>query len=145
MKISPVPKTVLHVPVLNAAPKKASKTDAGYVHRIGTDYRCIDCWKFIAETEQCAEYRVTDSAKVNGTCTEWSFNNPLVMIAGVVVPNGALSPEVTGYTEDPKGTKCIRCAHFDPLGFCERVDEKSIGDDPGEINPNACCRFQKPK
>lgn len=135
--------SIIQLTAAGATPKpsKVTKVGAGYVHHAGSDYRCRECWKFIPATNQCAEFRSQDTAKPHGTCTYWAFGKP---VAGLK-PSGAFTPAELGYTEDPNGTKCIRCKYFDSKGYCQKVDESSPGDDPGKITPGACCANQTPK
>lgn len=123
------------------ATTKIPKVAVGYVYRYGTDYRCKDCWKFIPKTQQCAEYGKTDTARANGYCILWAFGTPKPGL----VPTGAYTPLETGYGEKVNGTKCYRCGNFIQGDLCKRVDEKSPGDTPGKIDPNACCQAQYPK
>lgn len=122
---------------------KVSKLGAGYVKRDGTDYRCIDCWKFIPETERCAEAHEHETARPFGSCINWA-QGPAVP---GLKPRGAYTLEELGYTEDRNGTKCKRCRFYDieAKNYCHVVDENSEGDTPGIIDPNACCDNQEPR
>lgn len=109
-----------------------SKVGAGYVYRKGTDYRCKDCWKFMPMRQRCAEMSLIDVVLKNGYCTMWS-EGP----AHSGSMYGSYTKEQVGYGEDPKGTKCGRCKHFDGRDACEIVQ--------GKIDKDACCNNQEPK
>lgn len=111
-----------------------SKIGAGYVYRAGTDYRCKDCWKFIAKTGECSEIEPSKEIKPEGYCILWSEGKP-AYAAGL--HSGNYTPEEVGYGEDPNGTLCRRCKHFDGSSRCEIVK--------GEIKFGACCDNQEPK
>lgn len=109
-----------------------SKVGAGYVYRKGTDYRCADCWKFIAQIQRCAELGPRDVVRKNGYCTLWASGETKHFLP----THGSYSPEQVAYGEDPRGTKCGRCVHFDGLDACEIVK--------GRIDKDACCNNQEP-
>jgi hypothetical protein len=124
-----------------AAPAKVTKEGAGYIHRDGTDYRCRDCVLFIPKSKRCAIHRNEDLIQPNGYCTQWAEGKPQPGL----VPLGCYTPKETGYGELRNGTKCVRCVFFNGSNDCKRVNKDSSGDDPGSINPNACCANQQPR
>lgn len=128
------------VQIKSAVENKVTKVGAGYVHRPNTEYRCKDCLLFIPGSQQCALFRPQDVVKASGTCIYWANGTPMMGIK----PQGAYTPKEAGYTEASNGTLCRRCRFFDGP-YCKKVDEKSPGDDPGKIHPEACCANQEPK
>lgn len=119
---------------------KVTKAAAGYVYRAGTDYRCVECWKFVEPSRRCLSHGVQDVIAAKGYCTYWEQGKPVS--AGQ--PRGSLSKIESGYGELANGTKCRRCINFDGP-YCKRVDEKSPGDTPGRIDPDGCCSLQEPR
>jgi hypothetical protein len=114
---------------------KVTKTGATYVFRLGTDYRCVDCWKWLPNVTGCMEMPGANGLVTeNHYCTYWS-------------PRGGFTPEELGLSDDPNGTQCHRCIYKNPGDdkYCHRVDESTPGDTPGQIHPNACCAHQEPR
>lgn len=139
--LSQLDKKLLQSPLIQiSAVGKIAKAIVVYVHIPDTDYRCSDCWKFIPETLRCAELGLSDVVLPQGYCELWSYGSPIPGLQ----PLGCYRPEQVGYGEDPRGTKCRRCVNYDN-GYCKVVDEASAGDDPGRIDPNACCNAQEPR
>lgn len=124
-----------------AGTRQITKTDAGYVHRDGVDYRCRECWKFLPSQNACASLQLTDTVRANGTCILWEIGPPRPGL----MPLGCFEKDQVGYTENPNGTKCYRCVMFLPSGACMRVDKNSPGDDPKRIDRNGCCNSQSPR
>lgn len=118
-----------------------SKVGAGYAHVKGTDYRCIDCWKFISKRQKCAELREQDTVRANGYCIQWSFGPE---VAGLK-PMGAYTPAEVGYGEDPRGTLCSRCQNFKQV-WARNFRRAWFGCRivRGVIARGACCNNQKP-
>jgi hypothetical protein len=110
-----------------------SKVGAGYVYRKDTDYRCADCWKFIPQTERCVEFGPGKRVLATGYCINWSPGERVHFLP----PMGSYQSAQLGYGEDPRGTKCGRCKHFDGLDACEIVE--------GRIDRDACCNNQEPR
>jgi len=119
---------------------KLLKSQAGYIHRPSTDYRCEDCPHFVPENAGCAIHKPSELIQARGYCTYWVYGRPAGLEAGSL---GQLTCLESAYGEDPNGTQCFRCTNFDD-GDCKKVDEKSPGDDPGKIARNGCCNVQTP-
>ena len=121
---------------------KIPKEAVLYIHKKGTAYKCKDCLFAKDSGTRCALYgpQVTISP-TKGTCglfimKKTSFDIPFI---------GGYNKENTGYAENPDGFSCARCEEFLPDEYdCKKIDKDSPGDDPGSIQPGACCnRWEK--
>lgn len=122
---------------------KSSKQAVLYLHVLNTDYRCRDCVLFIAPSQRCAIHGQADVIRANGYCGFFAKGRP---VASGMRPGGNVTKAQSGYGEDPNGTTCRRCVFFSKKQHdCLKVDKDTEGDDPGEINPAACCNEQTPK
>lgn len=120
---------------------KIAKETVLYIHRAGTQYTCSDCIFFRRSQGVCAIFHSNDNhVKPYGACGLWieRFNRVSIPLIGAVTKTEA------GYVENDQGFSCKRCDEFLPSGDCKKVDKDSAGDDPGEINKNACCNRWSP-
>lgn len=124
---------------------KVSKVGGGYVHRPGSKYRCGECLHFL-EPDRCQLFGPDDEVKAKGSCVYWAQGKSPKPDGDDDDPKpvSAYTPQESGYTEDPKGTQCRNCRHFDGKDDCEVVDRESVGDDKGKIMAGACCANQEP-
>ena len=118
---------------------KWPKSNALYIHRDGADYTCSQCMLWIADTNQCVIHHPTIQITGDMGCGFWVMGTPMKGVK----PQGDLDPWESGLAKSPFG--CKNCEYFDPSGDCSKVDKESEGDDPGEINPGACCTRMEPK
>jgi len=115
------------------------KQVAGYVHKYGTDYLCLDCPEWNADN-LCHLHSNTQLVTISDTCNYWTQGQPEHL-----VPIGALTATESGLARRVNGAGCKRCEYFNVEKWdCEKVDKDSEGDDPGVIHPDACCNAQSP-
>ena len=122
--------------------EKIAKVSVGYIHRRGSDYRCKGCVMFIPDIERCLIHGEDQIIRAIGYCVYWAKGKPFPGLK----PMGSVSKLESGYGEDPNGTTCAKCEYFlEATSDCQKVDRNSPGDDPGRIDPGACCGNQDPK
>ena len=115
-------------------PRKLSKGSALYIHASGGDYDCDDCVFFVGR-DRCNIHGPNDEISPEGSCGYFiqgrgnTFDRKFLR----------LTKDETGYVDDVGGASCKRCKHFGRPDDCELVNRMSDGDDPGQINPDACC------
>lgn len=116
--------------------KKVSKQGALYIHRKGTDYQCKDCIMFIPDKERCLIHSDVQVIKPEGTCGYFVKGKPYPGLR----PTGALSKLESGYIDYKPTGGCDHCEYFfKTKKDCMVVDKDTPGDDPGSIEPDACC------
>jgi len=120
---------------------KIAKETVLYIHRAGTQYTCSDCIFFRRSRGVCLIFNESDNqVKAYGGCGLWVERFKQVSMPII----GATTKTEAGYVENEAGFSCKRCDEFILSGDCKKVDKESTGDDPGEINKNACCNRWSP-
>ena len=115
---------------------KLDKSVVVYIHKQGTQYQCKDCKSFMPGSNGCAKYSQGIKVKPFGSCTEWEQGKP----SDNQQPSGAFTKQETGYEDNGPGFSCKRCEYFNEDRLdCKKVNKASLGDDPGWIDPDACC------
>ncbi len=117
------------------------KQSALYIWRPETSELCGEC-AFLKKREDgksgCAFFG--SGAEVNpkqGSCGYWSHAHPKQFDIPWM---GIFTPEELGYAENKYGFGCWRCEyHAFGKNDCSLVDKDSDGDNPGKIEPRACC------
>lgn len=118
--------------------RKLSKGSALYIHATGGEYDCDDC-VFFVDGRRCNIHGPNDEISPDGSCGYFiqgradTFDGKFLR----------LTKDETGYVDDVGGASCKKCKHFkypsDHWTDCELVNRMSDGDDPGQIDPDACC------
>ncbi len=118
-----------------AEEKKISKEVVCYINRPETEYTCDSCLYY--KQKKCALYGPTVEIKPYGGCNLYIHAEP----GKIDIPwIGLVTKIETGYMENKMGFSCKRCEEFIAASSsCEKINKYSPGDDPGMINPNACC------
>jgi len=117
-----------------------SKSTVSYMHKSNTQYQCQDCVFFIVP-HACVLHGADDTILATGSCNYFAKGEQQLGFS----PLNLLTPYESGYMENEEGFSCKRCVHFDMAEFnCDEVDRSSAGDDPGQINPDACCNEWEP-
>lgn len=112
---------------------KIPKSAVLYIHDAGTQYTCDDCVFF--KQGKCALFGPSVEIKPYGSCGFFIQRHKSLDIPWI----GGISKKEAGYEENEPGFSCKRCEEFILSGDCKKVDKDSAGNDPGEINKNACC------
>lgn len=122
--------------------RKLPKTSVLYAHYSGEAYDCDDCAFWLSADDKCVIHRSNFPVHDEDKCG--------FMIQGAPDtfrnrPHLNLDPDQTGFVRNWGGKGCKVCVYWSSDRDCEKVDRNSDGDDPGEINPGACCVLQKLK
>lgn len=119
-------------------PHRISKGAVLYLHLEGTDYKCEDCFLYLSDTSRCILHGKDDLIQSYGSCGLFIAGTP--MTSAQAHPVGLYTKDRSGYAESKPGFGCQRCEYFLPdRKDCLKVDPESDGDDPGWIDPHACC------
>lgn len=112
-----------------------------YIHKRDTSYKCKDCIFARDQGNKCALYGSGVAIRPYGACGLWIKKKGNIEIPYI----GTYNKENTGYAENQDGFSCARCEEFLPdQNDCKKIDKDSPGDDPGSIQPGACCnRWEK--
>ncbi len=111
-----------------------------YIHRENTNITCGQC--VFVKGNKCKLFGINSAiSSVAGSCgmfIKGEENDAVPFI-------GTLTKIETGYLENKNGFTCSRCEEYLPeQRACKKVDKNSKGDDPGKIEPGACCnRWEK--
>ena len=120
---------------------KIPKRAVLYLHVIGTDYTCAECPWWLS-SEQCVLHGRGVRISATGSCGFWVPSEELTSSERSKLgraPLGLVTQYQSGYEDSVDGFSCKRCDAFVPGGNCRVVDRLSEGDDPGRIDPDACC------
>jgi len=127
-----------HVNVSKVEAGRISKAAAGYIFAPGTSILCGEC-AFVGEGGLCSDHPGPEQ-RVNlekGSCNDWQDRRQ-----GLVAGNNSRPWVQVAYIENNNGFGCRRCEHMDlEKHDCSVVDPNSPGDNPGKIDPYACCVF----
>ena len=133
---------------------KIPKSAAGYMHKYGTDYICAECVAYDPEDRRCLHLGPGDIVLPFDGSNFFEKGEP-----GSIQPSepelaldedqdsamSLLTPQQIGFARSNFGFGCRRCSHFMPgLDDCNAVDRESPGDDPGRVDPHACCNLWEP-
>lgn len=122
---------------------KITKAEAGYQFHPDTEYRCRECVmsKELKDGHGCAWFGPSEKISPDkGSCNYFAHAHP--DYHPEIPWLGLFTKEQLGYLENSQGFSCKRCHELlFPKHECKKVDRKSPGDTPGEINPNGCCDF----
>lgn len=130
-----IPAKKLPLPALEKKDKGIDKEVVLYIHRENTNMTCGQC--VFIKGNKCKLYGIsTTVSRETGSCgmfVKGEENDSIPFI-------GTLTKVETGYLENKNGFTCSRCEEFLPgQRTCKKVNKDSKGDDPGKIEPGACC------
>lgn len=120
-------------------PRKLPKTSVLYAHYSGESYDCDDCAFWLTD-KRCIVHRSDLTVNEDDKCGFMIQGKPDTFWGK---PHLNLDPKQTGFVRGWGGEGCRVCVYYNTSRDCEKVDKNSPGDDPGEINPMACCALQK--
>lgn len=113
-----------------------------YIHRENTNITCGQC--VFIKSNKCKLFGNTVTvSRESGSCgffIKGEENDAITFI-------GTITKVEAGYLENKNGFTCARCEEFLPeQRACKKINKDSKGDDPGKIEPGACCnRWEKDK
>lgn len=128
-------------PTRTSGTGKLPKSSVLYAHYSGESYDCDDCAFWLTD-KRCIIHRSNLTINKDDKCGFMIQGRP-DSYSGKPFLN--LDPAQTGLVRDWGGRGCSVCEYYSVNHDCSKVDKNSDGDDPGEINPNACCALQEIK